>query len=324
MAFYTIKDINNIMFDGFRYELSQTVIDNIKQLERLVGVPIDNRKPPLNKPSSVPSSRSASVASSSSGQENWESLRSFKSTEKKVVDGIDKDLNTVRSAFNKISAKNYTAQFEVVLASLQHFIDAYVSPEMSWEDKSVNIGKLGKIIFDIISGTKNNSEINADLYCSLVNKFDLFSSILETFVQDFKVGIASIEYADPNKDYNLFCEYTKKNDMRKTAGLFMVALAKRGVLDKSELIGLLVHIQSHLCLVMDLDGKSNEVEELCDTLFTLTTAASNLLYRLEEWTPIQEWIADVTAKTPVLEHPSFTTRAKFKCLDILDNVKKSK
>jgi hypothetical protein len=317
MAHYTIKDFNNFIFDGVQYNLSQQVIDNIKHLERIIGVPTEMPRP------SVPS-RNVAHQSSNSSSENWETLRSFKSTEIKQIEGIEKDLNNVRSALNKISIKNYKVQSESVKQSIQAFFEIHISPISAWEEKTENARKLGKIIFDIITNNKNNYEIYADLYKDFIGCYDLFTTLLNNFVSDFKIGITELCYVDPNTDYNLFCEYTKKNDSRKTASLFLVACVKRGLLEMSYLIELLNHALDTMNKNMELQGKTNEVEELADTIFVLSSAASTTeLYKLPEWTPIKECIQDITTKKSS-GLPSLTTRSIFKCLDIMDLVKKCK
>jgi len=322
MAFYTISDFNHFIFDGINYELTQEIVDNIKQLERLIGVPVDNRK--VNSKMTHPSTSNVGSGSKTihNQNDNWETIRSFKSTEIKKIEGIDKDLNAIRSSLNKISAKNYNVQSTIVISAIQTFINIYITSIDSWDEKTENANKLAKIIFDIVSTSKNNCEINADLYVNLVSTFDLFDTLLHNFVQTIKMDISTIAYADPNTDYNRFCEYTKKNDSLKTANMFLVALVKRGTLDSNIVIDLLTHIRMELHKKMIVPDKTNETEELVDIIFVILGVSKNIIFNHADWMPIYEYICTISTKSQ--DYPSLTTRAVFKTLDIIDLYRKTK
>ena len=57
-----------------------------------------------------------------------------------------------------------------------------------------------------------------------MEEYEVFKKIFEDNYKVFMNLFDNIEYADPKKNYDKFCEYTKTNDNRRAMSLFIVNL----------------------------------------------------------------------------------------------------
>lgn len=325
-ASYSIRDIEIILFNGISYQLPENVISTISELSKMFGGTVSetiekdaskykssySKPEPSNKPSS---------------SQDWDSLRTFKATKIDVKNGIEKDINLIRSGLNKMSVKNYAAQRDFIIQHVKTFMES-PTEEKETEEKQINIRRIAQSIFDIASNNKPNSELYANLYGGLIEQFsgnepNVFSTILTDFVSQFKYTIDSMNYVDPNVDYDGFCDYTKKNDTRKSTTLFLVNLAKGHVISLDTILDLIECFQEKILKYVDEPQKTNEVEELIETVYIFITQSVSFLRNEPRWANIIEKMGFMT-KMKSKDHLSFTNRALFKCMDTADFITKFK
>ena len=96
---------------------------------------------------------------------------------------------------------------------------------------------------------------------------------------------------------------------------------RNSLLTKSFVINILKYFQDMLFKNIDEEGRENIVEEITENLFIILINGKPDLSGEKDWDSIINKIVDIT-KLVVKEHPSFTSRAKFKNMDIIDNLKK--
>jgi hypothetical protein len=139
----------------------------------------------------------------------------------------------------------------------------------------------------------------------------------------------TIEYCDPKKNYDKFCDINKANEKRKAMSLFIVNLMKIEIVEKSQVIALMRQIQELLYANMRQEGKTNEVDELAENLFIMvkhghavlsayvsatadTDLADAFRARIEQITEV--------SKMKLKSKPSITNKTIFKHLDMLDEI----
>ena len=132
---YTITDIENIKFSGFQYTLPQTLLDIIKKIENELQISDttdkkehDDKKYNSNKNMKRMDNRNNNNNNNRTNykpkdllNEDWESVRNFKTTKIDTKEGVEKSINNIRILLNKISAKNYELQKNVILDSVNEF-----------------------------------------------------------------------------------------------------------------------------------------------------------------------------------------------------------
>jgi hypothetical protein len=140
----------------------------------------------------------------------------------------------------------------------------------------------------------------------------------------------TIEYCDPKKNYDKFCDINKANEKRKAMSLFIVNLMKIGIVEKTQVLGLMRQIQELMYSNMRQEGKTNEVDELAENLFIMVkhshavfsasaSAASSDTEAIEMFKLRVEQITEVS-KMKIKSKPSITNKTIFKHLDMLDEI----
>lgn len=309
---YTLNDYNAILFGNYKndsgedmpmsYVLPSNVMNIVKVLSDKFGSEIQERP------------RRAKYSSPKLPEESWIN-NGFKATT--IIDkpeGIQKIMNDIRAALNKISNKNYDMNRDVIIGLLHSFI-----AESKDEQKEEELMKVGNNIFDIASTNKFFSEIYAKLYKDISEEFpEVFNNILVTFLDGFTNTMKTICYVDQKENYDAFCNYNKENDKRKATSMFISNLVKNSVVLPEVLIQIIITIHDILTTYMHEENKVNEVEEIIENIFILLTNHTHFL-KSSTNTQIISFIQNISKMKPK-DLPSISSRAIFKCLDILDKV----
>lgn len=233
--------------------------------------------------------------------------------------GTEKIMNDIRSSLNKISNKNYDANRDVIIILLNELIEQKNADNAEVDVKdNAELIKIGNNIFDIASTNKFFSEIYAKLYKDISEKFpEIFNEILKTFLEGFTNTMKTISYVDQKDNYDDFCKYNKDNDKRKATSMFITNLVKNEVIHPDVLMNIIITIQGILHTYMNEQNRVNEVEEIIENIYILLT--NNGTHVKCQNTEIMECIIRLSKSKPK-ELPSMSSRAVFKCLDIVDKL----
>lgn len=242
----------------------------------------------------------------------WEAIRTFKPTKIESKTGIEKTVNDLRIALNKISASNYDKQRDIVMGLVN---DYFESGEQSEQDTC----RISKAIFDIASANKFYSEMYAKLYKELTDAHSIFAELLRELLDKF-IGLDAVPvYADPDVDYDGFCEYLKACESRKTTSTFIVNCLKLGLVESSEVAKIL----SAFVKYVDDNGEKEEfskcIEGVIENIYIIATSCSKELAKTDKWSNYILLKLHEFAK-PKGEMPGISNRSKFKFMDILDKI----
>jgi hypothetical protein len=251
---------------------------------------------------------------------DWENVRvpTFTPTKMQIKEGIEKHVNDFRILLNKISAKNYEIQRDLIFIKINEIVSA------NEDNSETDLEKIASTIFDIASANKFYSDLYADLYVELINKFEIFDDLLNGLLDKYYESLKNIHYVDHNVDYDGFCNYTKTNDLRKAMASFIINLMKKGAIEKEKVINLILSVQTLLKEYIDSDDRCNEVDEIIENFFLLLTQSVSTLQSEEKWSSYILPYINLISKLKSKECKSLSSRAVFKCMDILDNLKTSK
>jgi hypothetical protein len=316
VIYYSLNDFNTFTFNS-QYQLESYVLDNIRNLNSKLGI--------KDQPQSVYVSRELrednhkgrrrkEPPSNANSDEAWEQLRTFKSTiVEKKTEGIEKTINDIRIALNKISKKNYDSIKTTIIESIENIYKTDESIE--------SINKVATYIFEIASTNKFFSEIYAKLYKELVEKFEVFQTILSNFISRYIDGFKNIQYFDQTQDYDKFCENNKINDARKSTSVFIVSLVKIGVLDESLLLSTMNELLEIVVEYIDTISKTTQVDEITENIFLIVTESYSLVKNRGEWPTILECVKRIS-QMKTKEQVSLSSRSLFKYMDIIDFIDK--
>jgi hypothetical protein len=329
---YSLQDFQKIknVVDEMKtvYSLSEIIQNIIKDLENQVAiysVNIENNEKPrkhIEKQVYIQHDKRSGYHGEKKHRisieeiDNWNVGKSFEVIPKVQKEGIEKIITEIRMALNKITIKNIETQKNVIIKLI-----CKVSEESENIDEDMK--KITRTIFDIASSNKILSELYAELYKQLMEKFDIFKQQIIDLIYNYKNSLNEIHYVDPNSDYDAFCKYNKTNDMRKAMITFIVNLFKKGIVKESILLEMIVYIEDMILKYAKETNRTNEVEEITENLFILISQTVSIFKNVDEWCEtIIPKIHELSKlkKNHGSNFPSMTNRASFKYMDILDSL----
>jgi len=325
---YSIDDFNQILFQGFDYNLPDEILNIISELALQVGSPDYVKTPVFQKQENPIKSETTKETSGGGGfrrgrrgkaqeilnSEDWNAIRNFQTTKIEEKAGLDADIDSIRANLNKLTDKNYID----IVNKIFEIIDRLISENISLD----NMAKLSATLFDIASTNRYYSKVYADLYSELSSKYptmkDTFEKNLENFTQLFN----KIEYVDPKVNYDKFCEINKINEKRKALAAFYLNLMSNGMITKVKIMEITRNLLAQLYVFISQDNKKNEVDELTETVA--------ILYKKElyedddgdDYAHIEGYniteVIDKIANSKVKDYKSLTNKSLFKFMDLID------
>jgi hypothetical protein len=241
--------------------------------------------------------------------EDWEAIRAFQATEMARSQGIETNISAIRSSLNRITADNYAEMRDAILQEIDNLNSNNADEE--------SMLKIGNSIFNTASSNQFYSHMYATLFKDLLARHEFFKTIFETSMSDYIKLFRKIEYADPKKDYDKFCEMNKANDKRKAMSLFIVNLMKEGVVPVTQVVELVLDLQRMLNDYLKIAGKTNELDEISETVYIIIKNGHTVLSSTEEWINILNNVTFVSL-LKVKSYPSITNKTIFKHNDILE------
>jgi hypothetical protein len=334
---YTLENFNQIIFNGFNYNLDPEIVETISKLSLQVGSP-DYVKTPvfvkrdntnktgqgqLNsfKETNVTTSSSASISSHKKRRGNknmevfdddWTTVKNFQTTKIEQKTGLDADIDGIRILLNKMTDKNYNETSTKII----ELVD-----KISMEDNDDNMMRVGIIIFDIASTTRFYSRIYSDLYSELINRYDIMKNVFEISFDKFMELFDVIEYVDSKVDYDKFCNINKNNEKRKALSAFFVNLMSKHIISGDKIISIIRSLLNNIMEYINQDDKKNEVDEITENIAILYNREyinqSDYVYEPIDGMNIDE-VIEFLARSRVKDFKSLTNKTVFKFMDMIE------
>ena len=267
----------------------------------------------------------------------WDTILSFQKTEMKKKEGIELSIDNIRSALNKLTDKTYSSMLANILKEIDTLFTASKEDTSDEHNTVAVMDRVASSIFNTASSNAFYSEIYARLFQDLMAKekepeheqYAVFRGVFERNLASFMSLFETIEYCDPKKNYDKFCDINKANEKRKAMSLFIVNLMKIGIVEKSQVLGLMRQIQELMYSNMRQEGKTNEVDELAENLFIMVKH-SHMVFNTKVSGTIDQETIDLfklrveqiteVSKMKIKSKPSITNKTIFKHLDMLDEI----
>lgn len=316
---YNIAFFENILWNGFQFEVPEETMGLISNLADQVGAPNYVKTPIFTKSNnSLMQKRRKNDGGKYNeiNEEDWKAIRDFKATTIKKSEGVDKTIEDARVILNKISEKNYESQKDKILDIIK---ENEQSNTLSDEDTN----KLFENIFTTASSNKFYSELYAKLVVELLNHSPTIKDMFNKNKMDYISRFDNIEVGDPNKDYDRFCEINYANEMRRASSLFLVNLMKMDVIIPQEIINIIHMLQEHFMEVIEDAEKASAAEEIAENLFILIKGGYSHISNLSDWEVVINSVETVS-KMKSNSKPGLRHKCIFKHMDIMDSIKKMK
>jgi hypothetical protein len=323
---YTLDNINEILFNGFDYKLPQETLEIISNLALQVGSP-DYVKTPVFQKRENPmkiepvASHKESFKKGKRGKavelvndEDWETIRTFQTTKMEEKEGMNVQIDAVRVNLNKMTDKNYIDMRNKII----EIIDKLVQENISTED----MAQFSSTIFDIASTNRFYSKIYADLYSDLSTKYEIMKTTFEINLEKFTDLFNTIEYVDPNLNYDKFCEINKVNEKRKSLASFYLNLMSNGIISEKQIMQITRNLLAQIYTFISMDDKKNEVDELTETVAILYKKELYADDDGDDYEQIEGYsiseVVERIANSKVKDYKSLTNKTLFKFMDLID------
>lgn len=313
MIRYSLDDFYQILNNSVVDELPEETISIINSLTSEVGAPEYIKTPQFrNKTIMQSNSIRRKKKNFQTNDEEWDSIRSFQTTEIKKGQGIEANLFTLRKYLNMITLNTYDK----------------LKGEIIKEISDVKLNKtpndllfLSSEIFKIMSGNILYSDIYSKMYRDLIQEFDIFKEVLMENLSQFEEQFSNIKYFEPDEDYDSFCKNNKKNETLRALSSFYVNLMKENIIDKEYIEKAIFKLFEILNSMINLNTKKNELDELAELLYIIIT---NSYENIKEQDPdiaknIYDNVDNIT-KLKVKDYTGLTNKCVFKNMDILDEI----
>ena len=323
---FTLDDFERIKNNGFSYTLSPQTMAIIQALADQVGSPEYIKTPQFHKVEIKDGAqqnrkRRGGQKAYEVNDEDWDSVRSFKTTLIEKKKGIAAVIDQIRKHLNKMTDKTYCNLRDNIIKEIEGLAEGILAEgtlsNIEDEEFIKELNKIGEALFTIASGNSFYSTMYAKLYKELMEKFTFMKTIFETNFKNFNTLFNDFSYCDPNKDYDKFCQNNKINEKRRALSLFYVNLMKENLIDENEIVKILTQIQtSMLSSILEPDNK-NVVDEMTEIFYIIVVNGIDKINKLDEWSSIESFISKFAGFKPT-SHPSITNKTIFKFMDILD------
>ena len=319
---YELDDFERVISGGFKCTLDANVIKIVQTIADQVGSPEYVSTPHFDKKdrAGIRHERGHDKGRSRNNKraqeisdEAWNDFRKFETTQLKKSEGIDKSIDQIRKAINKISNKTYASISEQLIEALRHIVDTG-----TMEDKQ----KAATTLFTISSTNTLVNELCARLYAELLPDFDFLDTPVKSCLSKFETSYAEIVYVNPDNDYDEFCKNNKHNQNRRAIAKFIINLYKQSVLDDASVSCAIAAIGVAVkeCLLNN-KNEPGILEELLETVYDMISVDINIIKHLDGWSTLKDAIILITT-SDVNKTQSLSHRARFKAMDILDQTDK--
>ena len=295
MIRYSLDEITN-MVNSKTYQLSESTLACLKDIESLVGSPNYIKTPRFNNRKNYEN-------------QNWDTFRNFKKTTiiKEDITDIEKLRMDVRELLNKLTAKTYDTIKTKLIETLKK------------NDNSV-LSKICPIIFDISSNNMFYSLEYATLFKELISNFpeilELFKSNFKNFLDIFK----KIEYITPDENYNEYCRIIKINEKRRAQSKFFSNLMVLNIIPDVEILKIVITLQEMVVVYINDETNQNNIEEIIENITIILETIYDKINKDNDHLKLiitnVKWVLDNQN-----EYKAISNKAVFKYMDILDNLK---
>jgi hypothetical protein len=303
---YTLKDFNDIIFNGFNLVLPNDTVELISRLSKEVGSP-DYVKTPVFKKRENPLKTEQPFLKRRSDE-----LRSsFQTTKLEDKVGIDVKIDVIRSHLNKMTDKNYIDMRNKIIDIIDNLITENVTDD--------DMLRVSTIIFEIASNNRFFSKIYAELYSDLLSKYDVMKTVFENSLNKFTELFDVIEFVESTVDYDLFCKNNKDNEKRKALSAFFINLMNNNIISKDTIVSITRNLMFQLHTLIAVENKKNEVDELTENIALLYKKElyDVVAYDKIDGMTINELITKL-ANSKCKDYKSLTNKTIFKFMDLVE------
>ena len=312
--YYTLKEIENISWSLKDKSVTPETIALINSLADQVASPTYDKTPVFNNTSTKQFNKKKKKVPEVINDEDWEAIRNFQKTELIKSEGIQKEIDSIRSLINRITEKTYSLIIEKLTEKLDSFDETIT--------KSEDFNKIGKTILDMATSNSFNSKIYAKLCSCLREKYDYIKTIIDNNLKDYMNLFENIEVVDPNENYDKFCDLNIVNDKRRAMSLFLCNLNENNIVEFEMIENIVFSLYQRIRTNMNDESKKMEHDEISENLLIIISNIPIVKIKSDDkWKDFIDYIVHLCAIN-VKDVKGISSKCKFKHMDIKSLIEK--
>ena len=309
MMQYSLSEFNKIQMQGFSYDLDKTTLDIVKNIAKLVGDDSYIKTPNFEKKRQHYKKKRKHI-----NDDEWKIMRDFKVTTIEKKEGIEEIVNKIRGHINKISKNTYDKEFNNVLQILN---------DNNLINNEIHMNRIVNSIYDTITKSTFNSDLYAKMYYNLskTNKI-MKEKINKEYYELYKFS-DSIQFYDPNVDYDKFCDNNKENERKKSTIGFYSNLLLNNMISGDDIFKLFEHFVNFI-VQQNINNveKKHANEQVIEWIYILITNCYENLIMDDDWDDIYE-IFETVSEYKSKDYDGLTSKIIFKFMDIIEFIEEN-
>lgn len=306
---YSLIEFNKIQMQGFSYDLDKTTLDIVKNIAKLVGDDSYIKTPNFEKKRQHYKKKRKQI-----NDDEWKIMRDFKVTTIEKKEGIEEIVNKIRGHINKISKNTYDKEFNNVLQILN---------DNNLINNEIHMNRIVNSIYDTITKSTFNSDLYAKMYYNLskTNKI-MKEKINKEYYELYKFS-DSIQFYDPNVDYDKFCDNNKENERKKSTIGFYSNLLLNNMISGDDIFKLFEHFVNFI-VQQNINNveKKHANEQVIEWIYILITNCYENLIMDDDWDDIYE-IFETVSEYKSKDYDGLTSKIIFKFMDIIEFIEEN-
>jgi len=293
---YNLNIFDRINNDGFTLELPQESIDIVNTISAIVGASNYVKTPVFHK------------KGKKDRKVNDEVIVPRPEVERTREEELKREICV---SLNKLTEATYSKLVVPIENSVKELKDVINNDEMFLDNVT-------KWIFDVTLMAKTSSKQYVDILIHLKNIYPEMNDYIKEKVESFMDMFKDIESVNPEEDYEKFCLLNLESEKRKSLSCLIANLIKVNMFEISDLFNILDSLCDQLFLSCKKENIKATCEAISENLFVLMSLLVEEIKSLDEYNLIINKISNVKDFTRGEDNPSFTSKVKFKLMDILE------
>lgn len=302
---YNLQTIQDITQNRSEFKLPEDTIKTINGLIDLLNIDVNVYKQRLSKKEKI----------LKDSHEKWPKKEVFKTTTLEKKEGLDEKLDVLRGLMNKLTSSNYDAKLPNVLECVETILDD------NQETFNITLDKFIERYYSVVQNNRFYAGIYAQLFSTILEKFVVFEDYQDHFLNKYVESMSEFVYCDPEEDYDRFCEINQLNERRKASVCFIINLVKEDMYSFSTITDILHSLFAKID-ANKLNRSELELnEEIIENIFVIMSEAKILITKEVSKYTLIEKITEYS-KYKSSDNPGFSSRMRFKCMDLVELYKK--
>jgi len=334
MQKFTLQQVNAIMFAGFPYKIPDDTINMFNYFTEHVGSTafindnIFHKREHIDEGSSTGSDGYKSVdkrkrrgnKNMEMSGEDWDTIRSFQATKIEQKTGLNAAIDKLRLAMSKLSKEKYVINRDQIMSALNEIME--IQPNVE-----ILTNTVGNLLFDMTITNKTLLKLYTDLYTELIGTYSWLKTLIDQRFSSYMDLFKDMQYFDPDKNYDKFCDMNVINEKRKMTSQFFVWLSLNGVIPRLSVYELLITLLRMMAEYINQADKKFEVDELTENMAILfnkeimDAVEKSANYVADDYLingkPMIEIITKF-AKSKAKDFKSLSNKSIFKCMDLIE------